>query len=291
MKKSKTNWFKKQMLALSISLSNVEKQTLHIKGEEIGGDIGTTQRVGIGTLADDLIQGKLTEQVKLLRSSMYSALAAADKMRLTGLLTDKKLGKVVRIGSEIGDDMYGEPSDDYKVEMIVDNTPSSKSFVDSMDDIETKPDYPIIIGRSITPRFRFEEYVKKLYIKNFKGKTKIFEFYVSKYPDIFNKHSTLFLNSLKKAIANPRVSDILDIENVGFITNNTTGADSFLEFQYDVLEYYKTVEFSEYYVIKFKAKVTLDGEHIFEKFNNEDLNKEYENKERRKGKRSDTFNG
>lgn len=285
MKKNKSNWFKKQALALSLALSNVEKEALHKVQEEDGNSIGTTQRVGIGTLADDLLQGRVTEQVKLFRASMYSALSASSNLRYS------KNNGIIKINNEIGDDIYGEPSDEYKVEIVVDNTPITSDFVTSVDNINAKQEYPIHIQRSITPRFKLEEYTKKLYIKKYNKKTKLLEFFILKYPDIFNKTSILFLSSIKKAITNPRVSDVLDIDEISFISNNSSGVDSFLEFKYNNIEFHKIIEFNEFYVIKFKCDVCINGNPIFDKYKNEELEEKYKNKERRKSKRSDTFNG
>ena len=59
---------------------------------------------------------------------------------------------------------------------------------------------------------------------------------------------------------------MLDISKVYFITNNTIGADDFYLYQYTDLVFDKIIEFDGNYVIKFKAKVEINGEDILEMY-------------------------
>lgn len=271
-------WFRKQMLVISLALSNVEKSSLRISSEEIPSNDGMTQDKKQGMLSNDLLQGILTQEVITLRARMYKVLQEADNYSYKTGETKYVVGNIV--DSRI----KGEPSDDYKVEMIVSNERISTSVSDSADDIDTKQEVPILITRNITPRFKIEDYAKKLYIKNIDGDTKLLEFFISKYVDIYDKKTTFLINNIKKSMVNPRVSDLLDITGVVFITNNTLGSKNFLEYQYEVIKFDKIVDFDGNYVIKFICKPTVNGVNTIEQYSDEELDKKYDNKEIRTNK-------
>lgn len=145
-----------------------------------------------------------------------------------------------------------------------------------------KPQKPITVGRTFFPKFSIENFTKKLNIRSIDEENKLLEFYVSMYPDEYNKTSTFFLNELKKAIKNPASTNMLDIKEVGFITYKTTGAEDFLEYSYEITSFDKIVEFNGHYVIKFLAKVKTNGADILEKHRMTELDKKYKNKEKKK---------
>jgi hypothetical protein len=141
-----------------------------------------------------------------------------------------------------------------------------------------KTQKPITIGRNFFPKFSIENFTKKLNIRTINDDNKLLEFYVSMYPNEYNKTSNFFLNEVKKAIKNPASTNMLDIKEVGFVTYKTTGADDFLEYKYEIVKFDKIVEFNGYYVIKFLATVTIDGEDILDKHRVTELDEKYKNK-------------
>jgi len=145
-----------------------------------------------------------------------------------------------------------------------------------------KTQKPITIVRTFFPKFSIENFTKKLNIRNINGDNKLLEFYVSMYPDEYNKTSTFFINELKKAIKNPASTNMLDIKEVGFITYKTTGAEDFLEYSYEITSFDKIVEFNGHYVIKFLAKVKINGVDILEKHRMFELDEKYKNKTKKK---------
>lgn len=142
-----------------------------------------------------------------------------------------------------------------------------------------KADKPVKIIRDIRPKFEIEKFAKKLNVRKINDKEKLLEFYVSIYPDEYDRRSRLFLSELKRAMNNPRVSDILDILGVGFTTYKSIGVKDFHQFQYQVTEFDKIVEFNGHYVIKFKADVIVNGEYLLEKYRLQELDEKYNKKE------------
>lgn len=144
-----------------------------------------------------------------------------------------------------------------------------------------KAERPIIIIREELPQFMIENFTKKLNVRTINEEEKLLEFYVSKYPDEYNRTSRLFISEVKKLIETPRTSTTLEIKGVNFITYKCMGVDDFLEFEYEITSFDKIVEFNGFYVIKFIAKTKIDGEDILNKHRMTELDKKYENKEKK----------
>ena len=138
---------------------------------------------------------------------------------------------------------------------------------------------PIKVIRDIRPKFSIEEYTKKLIVREINETERLLEFYVSMYPDEYNRKSRFFLSELKKAQNNPRACDSLDIKGINYITMNTMGASDYELFEYEITGYDKMIEFDGHYVVKFKANVTTNGENIIDKFRELDLDERYDRKE------------
>lgn len=145
-----------------------------------------------------------------------------------------------------------------------------------------KAETPIKITRSSVPKFRIERYTKKLNIRSISETEKMLEFYISMYPDEYNRTSRLVISDIKKAIDNPRHATFLEFEKVEFITYKSVGVEDFLLFEYNIKNFDKIVEFNGHYVIKFIAEPVINGENVFDKYKEEELDKKYENKEKKK---------
>ena len=132
-------------------------------------------------------------------------------------------------------------------------------------------------------KFYIENFTTKLNIRKISESEKLLEFYVSKYPDEYRPTSRLFINKIKKALEAGVVDDnLLTIDEVGFITDNTVGSPNFLCFGYKINGFHRIVEYEGYYIIKYKADVIISGVNVLAEFVEAGLDKRYENKEVRK---------
>lgn len=311
--KKLSKWVKKNMTILSLSLSNVEKNALGQKAETLVDDVNHVRRNTEGQLADSLLHGEVTQEVKELVWRNYKILKQVDGLisEIVGydkngypIVKTKKVDKK-RSLEHIKLDDY----DSYKLEMSLNNDDitlsvkdvlSSKYVTEKEEAVRIKDDVraiadisgleyygfyktqkPLTIERSIIPKFDIEKYTTKLNVRTIDEKNKLLEFYVSKYPHEYSKTSKLFINEVKKAIKNPLISNMLEIKTVSFITSNTLGADNFMLYKYEIVKFDKIIEFNGYYVIKFLAKTLINGEDVLEKHRETELDKKYENKERK----------
>ena len=309
--------FKRLLNNISFALSSVEKESLNQISDELKSDTGHHHRVTQGTLADSLVQGEVTQEVKNLRWRTFKILDKSDKMIVNSLGIDKDgyhkldIEKPTNIGtkvllSKVKLDEY----DDYPLEIMINNDDITLSTFDAVDDtfdgfniedIEKtisgdtatlgiinsnshnaiKPEKPIKIGRALMTRFKLEDYTKKVNIRTISDDKKLLEFYVSKYPDKYNKTSKIFINTLKRAINNPRNFDTLDINSLTFSSYKTIGVKDFYKFSYNNLKFDKIIEFNGHFVIKFKCDVLINGEYLLEKYREEKLDEKYKNKTRK----------
>jgi hypothetical protein len=144
-----------------------------------------------------------------------------------------------------------------------------------------KSERPIILTRPNPPKFKLENFTKKLNIRTISETEKLLEFYVSKYPDEYDRTSRLFISDIKKAIVVPEHSTILEFSGVNFITYKCMGVNDFLEFEYEILSFDKIIEFNGFYVVKFIAKVKVNGNDVLEKHRVAELDKKYNEKRKK----------
>jgi len=142
-----------------------------------------------------------------------------------------------------------------------------------------KSERPINVGRDFKPKFEIEKYTKRVVVMEISETERLLEFYISIYPDEYDRKTRLLISEIKKGITNPRAVDSLDIRDVNYITDKTMGANDLELYEYSIKGFDKIVEFDGHYVIKFNAEVTTNGENIIAKFKEMDLYERYDKKE------------
>lgn len=301
MKKIK-DWVKRKAAMVSLSMANVEKNAFGQTGQALSDGVGEVQRHNQGDVMDDLINGRVTQEVIDLRWRTYKVMMATDNFLLDPSLLEKyktdltdentNLEIVVDnsteyLGTADAMNLYGlgvnsEPLVDTR---IIDNeitTFASHGNISADNYFSfVKPDKKIIIHRECFPKFNIENYTKMLHVKTTDDTRRLLEFYVSKYPIEEDRKTYMFIKEVQKLNVNPISSNIIKIDAVEFITQNCLGKPDYLKFKYENLVFYKITDFNGYFVIKFYADETINGENIFNKYQEEGLDNKYENKERR----------
>lgn len=312
-------WFKNQVIALTMSMTNVEKNMLgQGGGSQLSEDVTAKHlRHMQGTLLDALMRGEITQEVKDLRWRMYKVDQASKNMKSNFTLNTD--GTMTYLGSEevSHEDLLSkikmDTFDDYPLEMVVKNTEVTLGVIETIYGEQMKQEHvsgdtvlntltineisakdysatvkgelPIKIERKFFPKFYLEKFSKKLVIRKIDDTKKLLEFYVNKYPDEYNTTSNFFINEIKKVIENgPQHSNFLQIDEVGFVTNKTIGVVDSLLYTYNVLSFDKIIEFDGNYVIKFICEVTTNGEFILEQYVEAELEEKYKKKTPRKRK-------
>lgn len=310
-------WLKRQGSAIAFAMANVEKNAFSQKGDDLNKNITQERRHTQGTLADSLVNGVVTAEVEALRWRTYKVLEATQSWT-TELSYDNEGNKIIKHveynRKDILEKTKQDPFDTYNLEIVVDNSPITIGAFEAMDDdnitltlnpiinqqingVDTsathgtinsteyharKAEKPIKVYREGLPKFQIEDFTTKLHIRTINETEKLLEFYISKYPSEDNRTTRLLISDIKKAIENPRTSNMLDILEVGFISYKTVGVKDFMEYQYKIISFDKIIEFNGNYVLKFKANVLVNGLSIVEQYRIKSLDEKYEKKEKKK---------
>ena len=242
-------WFKQKIGMVALSLSNVEKNAMSQTGELLSTDTHKFQRHTQGQLADSLINGEITQEVLNLKWRTYKILKASDKVVAEIVGYDKDNMPIVKVrdrGNKKGlKKVKLDTFDNYPIEMVIDNSEIVLSGSDAMDNehislldevmdnevmfggsnsygsidsneyfITTKTERPIKLSRENLPNFYLENFTKKLNIRRIDNDKRLLEFYVSIYPDEFNRTSRLFISAVKKLMNGTKqtFADIKDVE-------------------------------------------------------------------------------
>lgn len=164
--------------------------------------------------------------------------------------------------------------------IIVDGEKKLKVDINNISlDSSVKTDKTIKVSRDFIPKFYIENYTKKLNIRKITDDEKLLEFYVSKFPSEYT-NSANFISEIKRLIERgPRNFNFLEIDGVGFSSNDTIGVEKYRYYEYEITKYDKIIEFDGYYVIKFFANVVTNGADILEAFVEQELEEKYNKKE------------
>ncbi len=318
MKNKITDYINRKIAIVSIALSNVEKSALGQKGDVLDAGINKHCDKDAGTLMHSLKNNIVTEEVENLRWRTYKVLRAAEGTKSTIVGYDDDglpITKTVKVNNKsYVHKIKQDPFDDYPLEMVIDNTEIYLSGNEAMDNdyielyndavvnfdedgneistshgtinsteysVSNKSELPIKIERENAPNFYLEHFTKRLHVRKINETERLLEFFTSIYPDEYFRTSRLFISELKKMIDTNKKSTVTDINSVNFVTYKSIGVNDYLEFKYDDLVFDKIVEFNGFYIIKFKAVVSINGHDIFEEYKVDKLEKKYENKEKK----------
>lgn len=281
-----------------LALANVEKNALKQNGGDLSDDAGHEQQLQQNQLMQDLLQGRITQEVKFLRWRIFKILETIQGKDIT--VKENADGTVKYTAKDKNyshklKKVKTDPSDDNELELVIDNmTDITMGQLDILDtkneninasehDSLVKAESKIKIKHIYPSRFRLEKYVKKMNVRTIDNKTKLLELYVTYYHDEFDRLHKMFIVEVKNTIKNPRTSNIIELDTISFVTNKDLGVVDNRLFEFDDIKYYKIVEFDGHYVIKFKANVKTYSHSIIERFREHALDMRYENMEAKEG--------
>lgn len=230
----------------------------------------------------DMLQQKITQEVEELRYTSYKIANESKKYRYVGN------GKVLKkTNSQLSEKHVAiEESDNLPIILIQDNALVCEDILTSLNEVNQHNnkkvfnEYHIKIERNSTPRFRIENYVKKIVVKQAEDNY-VIDLYCSKYPRQFSERKDKpFLSELKR-IQNSSIknSDIFDFQKLSFITSNAWGVDDWFKFSFIDFEFFGIIEYDGNYIIRFGCLSETFMENILNKIYSESAEKKYAIKE------------
>lgn len=240
-----------------------------------------TQNSNGGGVFKDVLEQKITQEVEELRYASYEVAKQSKRYRYVGN------GKVVKKNNSELSLKHGflDESDGLPIIVVQDNKAVCDDVLTILNEVNEEvnkkifKDYTIKIKRNIFPRFLIEEFIRKIVIKQADGNY-VIDLYCSKYPSQFNeKRSRAFLSELKR-IKNGdiRNSDVLDINEISFVSSNAWGVDDWHLFELNEFELNNITEFDGNFIIRFGCKAKTFMKNILDKIYSKSAEEKYNNK-------------
>lgn len=263
---------------LAFGLKNTEDIILTQKDQlDSSGGINQHQVVEEERLSKALLKGEITRQVKELRYRTYNTADEAQKFMYygNGIATklDYKVDKLPPV----------EQSDGYTVKIVQTNESLSKTILDELENVGTygqDQDFIVKIERKCYPKFKLERFMTKIVVKIVDNDNVQLDLYVSKYPKQFEERlSKAFLSEIKEIQNGYTRSDIIEFDNIWFVTKNAYGSLNMRRYKFDNIKYKEITEFDGSYVIKFWAKVVESGTNLVDQYYDAIMANKYASKE------------
>ena len=241
-----------------------------------------------------LLRGEVTQEVREARHEMYYAERKSKDYVYSGGGMAKKKNDIFDYEGHIENsdghtvlivqDNYQDQAslEDYGVDIgKVDESGSSIYQTIKMEDI-AKKEYTVKIKRDFFPKFKIEEFIKKVVVKDF-GEKRILDIYVSKYPVEFDRRSRMFVNMVNEIYEGNTRSEIIDFTNLSFVSRNAYGTDDLKLYSFKDFSFSDIIDFDGNYVLRFVCVPEFFGNDLIEEFYDETAAKKSQEHARREG--------
>jgi len=270
------------MIGLSFALKRTEGTMLRQEGTANNVGIGDEQEVNENRVSKALLKGEVTQEVKNLRYRTYKVDEEAKETEyyspLKAIKRDKQDNRHIK---------YKKP-DNCTLILIQPNKQEGESVYAAIKEYENKEketkQFTIKIKRNFVPRFRLEEYTRRLALFSRPDGSTIADFYISKYPDPSEFKAKAFIREVKEVMENKRKSDLTDFTSFSFETYKCYNSE---DFQLYTLKKCYLEGFDEYdgnYIFRYVTKepIEVKNNRLSDVFYEEEMAKKYENKEEKK---------
>lgn len=265
---------------------------------QIGGseedDQEITHRQEINSVYADLLQEKETQEVKEIIDASYRVAREADHYDVTlvgdlgddSVDSDRKLSAVavkkVAMKYDKHPEVFNEKT--YHVTLIQENKKiQKKGNWDGHDVVEAlnAPEHNFDTNLTLTydgftPRFKLENFVTKMVLRETKNGCKKLDLYVFTDAGQFTKTDAILIAELHK-IKDKELekTDFLDIKSAEFVTDKAYGADDLIKYIINELKYNKISIFDGSFVLTFNVGKLETFDYV-EAHKTETLTKKYE---------------
>ncbi len=274
--------FRNFMMGLSFALKRTEDATLRQTGTSDNVGVGDEQEVNENRVSKALLKGEVTQEVKNLRYRTYKVDEEAKEEEfyspLKAIKRDKQDNRHIK---------YKKP-DGGTLVLIQPNKAESESVYESIKEYENHEkktkNYTIRINRRFVPRFRLEEYTRRLALFTRPDGSTVADFYISKYPDPSDFKAKAFIREVKEVMENRRKSDITDFSSFSFETYKCYNSE---DYQVYTLKKCSLEGFDEYdgnYIFRYVTKepVEVKNNRLSDIYYEKEMADKYEEKAAKK---------
>jgi len=277
------NFFRYLWIGFFLGMKKTEDETLHQNGMDLDNGSTINQQVADHSVAKALLRGELTQEVIELRYRTYAVAREASHYNYFSPTLAKKKGvndfKNIKIANDDNREVITVQDNKLQIETV---TESLLRIGDDGKFIDKQKEYNVVFKRDICPRFKIEDYTKKVVVmKGDDDYTAIIDVYVSKYPDDKNITSKPFIRELERIIDTGVRSDMFEFKSIQFETYKAYKLDDMINFEFGDPQLVKIFEFDGDYVIEFMMNIIDGGTDMTAEFYDEKMAKKYENKEKK----------
>lgn len=272
------------IVSFSYGLKNTESE---IFGQKTGISEAShiQQKVSQNELAEALLRGEVTEEVEMLRDRTYLVSNESKKYKVvTDTVGTTKAFK--KMAKKTPPKSYNE--DGYEISLIMDNKVIPSGVLQGLNSVGgygIEVNYPLKFEYEYTPKFKLDEYVSKLVIRESQdGSSMLMDLYVPKYTDSFERLKKIFDAEINKIKNQNKKPNNIQFKTVKFISENAFGSEDLIPYEYTFKKILNIEEFDGKHVLIYEVEKTKEEEKITEKYKNKKLRSAYENKEPRKGR-------
>lgn len=250
-----------------------------------------------GSVAQDLLGGKINERVQELRDKYYRVFREANKYKTELVPILDEDGEVlsfneVTVRKKTNAELIEHPkvyeSEGYSLRVIQDNAaiePSLEEDLKSLFNGEikiTNPDFhttlEIIRDDKFIPRFKIEKLITKIVARNSntdKTKARV-DLYFPMFPQQFNPIEGAVVNVIKTLYESEHYkSDLTDALGFKWITYRAWNSDDIMLFEYNNANLIEIVKFNGFYVLSYECTIVNDEFDLIEKYKTKSLDAKY----------------
>lgn len=263
---------------LFYGMKSTEDSVFHQSGLDVGENTSIIKQVEENRVSKALLKGEITQEVEELRYRTYKV----DKESKTfeyyaptlAMKRDKQDTKFLKYDDRDGLELITVQPNDPMVETV-------SETLEQVGGRGKRTDYRIKIKRNFVPRYKIEEYVTRLDVKKLDDTHVILDMYVSIYPNDKDFKSKGFIREIEKIRDEKIKSDVLDYEEISFITNHAYKMDDMVKFVFRNIVFREVVEFDGHYIVRFKASLQEDVIDLTKIYYSKTMDNKYKNKEKK----------
>ena len=264
--------------ALFYGMKATEDTTFHQTGLSMGEGASIIKEVEDKRVSKALLKGEITQEVEELRYRTYKV----DKESKTyeyyaptlAMKRDKQDNKFLKYDDRDGLELITVQPNDFLVETVGET-------LEQVGGRGKRTEYRIKIKRNFIPRYKIEEYITRLDVKKLDETHVILDMYVSKYPNDKDFKSKGFVREVEKIRDEKIKSDILDYEEISFISSHAYKIDDMIKFVFKNIWFKEVVEFDGHYIVRFKASLQQDTIDLTKIYYSKTMDEKYKNKEKK----------
>ena len=263
---------------LFYGMKTTEDDVFHQTGNIIGAGTSITKEVEDSRVSKALLKGEITQEVEELRYRTYMVDKESKGFEYyaptLAMKRDKQDTKFLKYDDSDGLELITVQPNDFLVETVGET-------LEQVGGRGKRTEYRIKIKRNFVPRYKIEEYITRLDVKKLDETHVILDMYVSQYPNDKDFKSKGFVREIEKIRDEKIKSDVLDYEEISFITNHAYKMDDMVKFVFRNIVFREVVEFDGHYIVRFKASLQEDVIDLTKIYYSKTMDNKYKNKEKK----------